>query len=136
MHLFLDKARPWSAPGLPLACPWCSLLGNATAKALVARMGASFTELNTEFGDLCDGVMDTVLDEFDRAVEGLRGGGAVIARKRAELTRAMLRELGERSGPGSCLHRERSSFVIVERRFWSLSRPTAVTGILLAFDTS
>lgn len=65
-------------------------------QALVGRMGAAFTELNTDFGELCDGVVDTVLDEYQQAVEGVSGASGVLARKQAELKRNMLRELGER----------------------------------------
>ena len=59
-------------------------------------MGAAFTELNTEFGELCDGVVDTVLDEYQQAVEGVSGASGVLSRKQAELKGSMLRELGER----------------------------------------
>lgn len=59
-------------------------------------MGAGFTELNADFGELCDGVMDTVLNEYDEAVGGVSGASGVVSRKKAELKRNMLRELGER----------------------------------------
>lgn len=59
-------------------------------------MGTGFTELNTDFGELCDGVIDTVLDEYDEAVEGVGGASGVLSRKKAELKRFCLRELGER----------------------------------------
>lgn len=59
-------------------------------------MGASFTELNTDFGELCDGVIDTVLEEYDQAVEGVSGASGVLSRKQAELKQYMLRELGKR----------------------------------------
>lgn len=60
----------------------------------MGRLGAGFTELNTDFGELCDGVMDTVLDEYDQAVEGVSGASGILSRKKAELKRTMLRELG------------------------------------------
>lgn len=58
-------------------------------------MGAGFTELNNEFGELCDGVIDTVMEEFDAAVAGVRGASGVLSRKKAELKRHCLKELGE-----------------------------------------
>lgn len=65
-------------------------------QGLVGRLGASFTELNTDFGELCDGVIDNVLDEYDEAVEGVRGASGVLSKKRVELKRSMLRDLGVR----------------------------------------
>lgn len=60
-------------------------------------MGSAFTELNTDFGELCDGVMDSILDEFEKEVGGsLHQASGVVSRKRAELKRTMLRELGDR----------------------------------------
>lgn len=64
-------------------------------QSLVGRMGAGFTELNTDFGELCDGVIDTVMEEYDVAVEGVSGASGVLSRKKAELKRFCLRELGE-----------------------------------------
>lgn len=72
-------------------CPFLSHL-----QGLVGRLGAGFTELNTDFGELCDGVVGTVLDEYEQAVEGVNGGSGVLSRKKAELKRTMLRELGAR----------------------------------------
>lgn len=57
-------------------------------------MGAGFAELNTDFGELCDGVIDTVMEEYDQAVEGVTGASGVLSRKKAELKRHLLRELG------------------------------------------
>eukprot|EP00752_Nemacystus_decipiens_P014316 g12735.t1 len=68
----------------------------ASFKSLVGRMGAGFTELNTDFGELCDGVIDTVMEEYDEAVEGVSGASGVLSRKKAELKRFCLRELGDR----------------------------------------
>ncbi|CAM9173676.1 unnamed protein product [Hapterophycus canaliculatus] len=68
----------------------------ASFKSLVSRMGAGFTELNTDFGELCDGVIDTVMEEYDQAVEGVGGASGVLSRKKAELKRHLLRELGVR----------------------------------------
>ncbi|CAM9636157.1 unnamed protein product [Discosporangium mesarthrocarpum] len=68
-------------------------------KSLLARMGATFSELNPEFGESCDGVVDTVIEEYnDFVTKRVPGGagGAVVSKKRAELKRAMLRELGTR----------------------------------------
>lgn len=59
-------------------------------------MGAGFAELNTDFGELCDGVIDTVLQEYDDAVDGVTGASGVLSRKKAELKRHCLRELGLR----------------------------------------
>lgn len=59
-------------------------------------MGAGFEELNTDFGELCDGVIDTVLQEYDEAVDGVSGASGVLSRKKAELKRHCLRELGFR----------------------------------------
>lgn len=60
-------------------------------------MGSAFTELNTDFGELCDGVMDSILDEYEKEVGGsVKQASGVVSRKRAELKRNMLRELGER----------------------------------------
>lgn len=59
-------------------------------------MGAAFTELNTDFGELCDGVVDTILEEFDEAVKGTSGASGVLSSKRSELKRNMLRHLGDR----------------------------------------
>lgn len=59
-------------------------------------MGAGFEELNTDFGELCDGVIDTVLQEYDEAVDGVSGASGVLSRKKAELKRHCLRELGLR----------------------------------------
>lgn len=61
-------------------------------------MGSAFTELNTDFGELCDGVIDSVLDEFENEVGGgsVHQASSIVSRKRAELKRTMLRELGER----------------------------------------
>lgn len=69
-----------------------------SAQSLVGRMGAGFTELNTDFGELCDGVIDTVMEEYDEAVEGVSGATGVLSRKKAELKRFCLRELGDRYG--------------------------------------
>ncbi|CBJ31119.1 RHD3b, RHD3/Sey1 family GTPase involved in the ER-to-Golgi traffic [Ectocarpus siliculosus] len=68
----------------------------ASFKSLVGRMGAGFEELNTDFGELCDGVIDTVLQEYDEAVDGVSGASGVLSRKKAELKRHCLRELGLR----------------------------------------
>lgn len=65
-------------------------------QSLVERMGAGFTELNNEFGELCDGIVDTVLGEYDAAVGGVSGASGVLSRKKAELKRHCLKELGER----------------------------------------
>ena len=65
-------------------------------QSLVGRMGSAFTELNTDFGELCDGVVDTVLDEYQQAVKGVNGASGVLSRNQAELKRNMLRELGAR----------------------------------------
>lgn len=59
-------------------------------------MGAAITEFNADFGELCDGVVDTVLAEYDQAVEGVSGASGVLSRKQAELKQYMLRELGKR----------------------------------------
>ena len=66
-------------------------------KSLVGRMASAFAELNTDFGEFCDGLMGTVLDEFEREVEEYSHlASGVVSRKRAELKRNMLRGLGER----------------------------------------
>eukprot|EP00904_Undaria_pinnatifida_P007557 jgi/Undpi1/3931/HiC_scaffold_16.g07299.m1 len=70
--------------------------GVSSFQSLVGRMGSAFTELNTDFGELCDGVVDTVLDEYQQAVKGVNGASGVLSRNQAELKRIMLRELGAR----------------------------------------
>lgn len=74
----------------------CRLEPHCFAQGLVTLVSAKFAELNTDFGELCDRVIDTILEEYDNAVQGVKGSGAVVARKRMELKRNMLRALGER----------------------------------------
>lgn len=82
----------------PHKCYWqCrNVVCLVSYQSLVGRMETSFTELNTDFGELCDGVVDTVLKEYNEKVKGVNGASRVLSRKRAELKRNMLRKLGGR----------------------------------------